>query len=143
VFLPFASPLDPQAPSAAQLELYKKAQSISAGVHSCDQMEQVAAQEKSPRPANPGDVRLEGVNPPAFREILDKLPLQTATKPLVSPDGIAVMIVCSRDQKNLASLTPREIRDQVLDQRVDLLSRQLQQDLRSQAQIEVRSSKTT
>jgi peptidyl-prolyl cis-trans isomerase SurA len=143
VFLPFASPLDPQAPTPAQLQAFNKAKSISASVHSCDQMEQVAVQEKSPRPANPGDIRLESVSPPAFRDMLDKLPLQTATKPLVSPDGIAVMIVCSREQKNLAALTPKEIRDQIVEQRVDLLSRQLQQDLRSQANIEIRGNGTT
>jgi peptidyl-prolyl cis-trans isomerase SurA len=143
VFLPFASPLNPQAPTPAQMQLFNKAKSISASVHSCDQMEQVATQEKSPRPANPGDIRLESVSPPAFRDMLDKLPLQTASKPLVSPDGIAVMIVCSRDQKNLAALTPKEVRDQILEQRVDLLSRQLQQDLRSQARIEIRGNGTT
>ncbi len=142
VFLPFASPLEPQAPTPAQLQLFDKAKSISASVHSCDQMDQVAAQEKSPRPANPGDIRLESVTPPAFRDMLDKLPLQTATKPLVSPDGIAVMMVCAREQKNLAALTPKEIRDQILEQRVDLLSRQLQQDLRSQAHIEIRGNGT-
>jgi peptidyl-prolyl cis-trans isomerase SurA len=143
VFLPFASPLNPQAPTPAQMQIFNRAKSISASVHSCDQMEQVATEEKSPRPADPGEVRLESVNPPVFRDMLDKLPLQTATKPLVSTDGVAVMIVCSRDQKNLASLTPKEIREQILGQRVDLLSRQLQQDLRSQAQIEIRSNGTT
>jgi peptidyl-prolyl cis-trans isomerase SurA len=142
VFLPFASALNPQAPTPEQLQAFNKAKSISASVHSCDQMEQVAVQEKSPRPANPGDIRLESVTPPAFRDMLDKLPLQTATKPLVSPDGIAVMIVCSRDQKNLAALTSKEVRDQIVEQRVDLLSRQLQQDLRGQAHIEIRGNGT-
>jgi len=55
---------------------------------------------------------------------------------VIAPDGIAVLIVCSRDQKNVAQLTPQEIRLQILSGRVDLLSRQFQQDLRSQAQIE-------
>jgi peptidyl-prolyl cis-trans isomerase SurA len=142
VFMPFVSPLNPQAPTPAQMQLFDKAKSISASVHSCDQMEQVATQEKSPRPSNPGDIRLESVTPPAFRDMLDKLPLQTASKPLVSADGIAVMIVCSREQKNLASLPTKEVRDQILEQRVDLLSRQLQQDLRSQAHIEIRGNGT-
>jgi len=43
----------------------------------------------------------------------------------------------------MAALTPKEIREQILGQRVDLLSRQLQQDLRSQAQIEIRGNGTT
>jgi hypothetical protein len=37
----------------------------------------------------------------------------------------------------MAQLTPQEIRLQILSQRVNLLSRQLQQDLRSQADIEL------
>jgi peptidyl-prolyl cis-trans isomerase SurA len=139
VFLPFPSPLDPQAPTPAQIQALEKAKNISASVHSCEQMEQMAKDLRSPRPADPGEVRLEAVNPPAFRDMLEKLPLQTASKPLVAPDGIAVMIVCTREQKNMAQMSPKEIRDQLLAQRIDLLSRQLQQDLRSQARIEMRS----
>ncbi|HSU07026.1 MAG TPA: peptidylprolyl isomerase [Acetobacteraceae bacterium] len=142
VFLPFTSALDPQAPTPAQVQLFDKAKNISASVHSCDQMEQVAKDDKSPRPADPGEVRLESVNPPAFRDMLSKLPLQTASKPLVAPDGIAVMIVCSREQKNMAQLSPKDIKEQLLAQRIDLLSRQLQQDLRSQARIDMRGSGT-
>ncbi len=142
VFLPFASPLDPQAPTPAQVQSFDKAKSISATAHSCDQMEQIAAQVKSPRPANPGEIRLESVTPPAFRDVLDKLALQTASKPLVSPDGVDVIMICSREQKNMAAETTKEVRDQILNQRVDLLSRQLQQDLRTQAHIEMRGNGT-
>ncbi len=53
-------------------------------------------------PADPGDVALDAVNPPALRQLLPTLPLDRATQPLVTSDGIAVLIVCSREQKNLA-----------------------------------------
>jgi len=140
VFLPFTTPLNPQAPTPAQIQLLEKAKSISASTKSCEQMETVAQQVNSPRPANPGDIPLEQVSPPAFRDMLEKLPLDTASKPLVSPDGIAVMMVCSRDQKNAAQMSAKDIKDQLFVQRVDLLSRQLLQDLRSQARIELRQS---
>ncbi|HEY6430650.1 MAG TPA: peptidylprolyl isomerase [Acetobacteraceae bacterium] len=142
VFLPFPSPLNPQAPTPAQLALLEKAKSVSASVHSCDQMEQVAKDDKSPRPADPGEVRLENVNPPAFRDMLAQIPLQTASKPVVSNDGIAVMMVCSREQKNMAQMSPKDLKEQILGQRIDLLSRQLEQDLRSQARIEIRNTGT-
>ncbi|HEX5326534.1 MAG TPA: peptidylprolyl isomerase [Acetobacteraceae bacterium] len=142
VFLPFPGALNPQAPTPAQMQVFEKAKGISASVHSCEQMAQVAADNHSPRPADPGEIRLESVTPPAFREILDKLPLQTPTRPLVSNDGVAVMIICSRDQKNMAELSPKDIKEQILGQRVDLLSRQLQQDLRSQGRIEMRGGGT-
>lgn len=137
VFLPFSSPLNPQAPTAQQQALLVKARNLSTSVHGCDQMEQVAKADHSPRPADPGDVRLDTVSPPAFRQMLATLPLGQASEPLVANDGIAVVMVCSRGQKNLATLTPAEIRQEILAQRVDLASRQLLQKLRQDATIQV------
>jgi peptidyl-prolyl cis-trans isomerase SurA len=139
VFLPFTSALNPQAPTDQQKQALEKARNISATVHSCDQMEQVAQENKSARPTNPGDVRLESINPPALRQVLATLPPDKATQPLVTNDGIAVLIVCSREQKNLAQESNEELRGQLLDDRVELLSRQLLADLRRHAHIEIRS----
>ncbi len=139
VFLPFASVLNPQAPTDQQKQTLEKARNISATVHSCDQMEQAAKANGSSRPANPGDVRLESINPPALRQVLATLPLDKATQPLVTTDGIAVIIVCSREQKNMAQESNDEVRAQLLDDRVELLSRQLLADLRRHAHIEIRS----
>ena len=89
-------------------------------------MEQVAKANNSPRPADPGEVRLETINPPAFRQLLGTLPFDHASQPLVASDGIAVVIVCSREEKNLATLTNAEMRQRILSERVELASRQLQ-----------------
>ena len=139
VFMPFTSPLNPQAPTEQQRQTLEKARGISASVHSCDQMEQVAKANNSPRPADPGDVRLESVNPPAFRQMLATLPSDRASQPLVTSDGIAVIIVCSREQKNMAQQSKQEVRNQLLNERVELLSRQLLANLRRHAAIEMRS----
>jgi peptidyl-prolyl cis-trans isomerase SurA len=142
IFLPFSSALDPQAPTEQQKQALEKARGISASVHSCDQMEQVAKANNSPRPADPGEVRLESVNPPAFRQILSSLPFDRATQPVVTGDGIAVMIVCSREEKNLAQQSKQEVQAQLLNERVELLSRQLLANLRRHAAIDLRSSGT-
>jgi peptidyl-prolyl cis-trans isomerase SurA len=142
VFLPFSSALDPQAPTEQQKQALEKARGISASVHSCDQMEQVAKANNSPRPADPGEVRLESVNPPPFRQILSSLPFDRATQPVVTGDGIAVMIVCSREEKNLAQQSKQEVQAQLLNERVELLSRQLLANLRRHAAIDLRSSGT-
>ena len=76
-------------------------------------MEQVVKANNSSRPADPGEVRLEAVNPPAFRQVLGTLPLDHASQPLVATDGIAVLIVCSREQKNLAQLGKQEVQAQM------------------------------
>jgi peptidyl-prolyl cis-trans isomerase SurA len=138
VFLPFAAPLNPTAPTAQQVATLRKAQAIATRTHSCAEMEQAAKDNNSPRPADPGEVRLDAVNPPPFRAMLASLPLEHASKPLVSNDGIAVMMVCAREEKNLNEITRKQVQEQILQTRVELLSRQLQQDLRRQAHIELR-----
>lgn len=139
VFLPFTAALNPQAPTEQQKQTLEKAHSISATVHSCDAMEQAAKTYGSTRAADPGDVRLDSINPPALRQVLASLPLDKATQPLVTNDGIAVLIVCSRGDKNMAQESKEDVRAQLLDQRIELLSRQLQADLRRHATIEIRS----
>lgn len=140
VFLPFTTPLNAQDPTEQQKQTLEKAKGISASVHSCEQMEQVVKANGAARPADPGPVRLESVNPPAFRQMLASLPADRASQPLVTGDGIAVLIVCSREQKNMASLSKQDIQRKLLGERVELLARQLQRDLRRQANIDVRST---
>jgi peptidyl-prolyl cis-trans isomerase SurA len=141
VFLPFSSPLNPQAPTDQQRQTLEKARSLSASVHSCDQMEQVAKATNPSRPADPGPVRLENVSPPQFRDMLANLPYDRASQPLVTNDGIAVVIVCSREQKNMAALSKDDIQHELLAQRIELLARQLQRDLRRQATIDMRTNR--
>lgn len=137
VFLPFASTLNPAAPTAQQVATLKRAQQLSAEVNGCPEMERMAADLHSPRPADPGPVRLEQVNPPSFRNMLASLPIGKASKPLVAQDGIAVMVVCSRDEKNLDQLDAKQLENQIVEKRVELLSRQLQDDLRRKANIQM------
>jgi len=139
VFFPFTSALNPQAPTDQQKQALEKARSVGASVHSCEQMEQAAKANNSPRPADPGEVRLESVNPPAFRQILASLPFDRATQPMVTSDGIAVMIVCSREEKNMAQQSKQDVQAQLLNERVELLSRQLLANLRRHATIDLRA----
>jgi peptidyl-prolyl cis-trans isomerase SurA len=138
VFFPFSSALDPAAPTEQQKQALEKARGVSASVHSCEQMEQAAKANNSPRPADPGDVRLESVNPPPFRQMLATLPFDRATQPVVAADGIAVMIVCAREEKNMAQQSKQEVQAQLLNERVELLSRQLLATLRRHATIDLR-----
>jgi peptidyl-prolyl cis-trans isomerase SurA len=140
VFLPFTSALNPQAPTEQQRQTLEKAKGISASVHSCEQMEQVAKANNSPRPVDPGEIKLESVNPMPFRQMLGTLPFTRATEPVVATDGIAVMIVCSREQKNMAQQSRQEVEAQLLNERIELLSRQLLGNLRRHATIELRRS---
>ncbi len=138
LFLPFTSPLNPQNPTDQQKQMLEKARGYGASIHSCDQMEATAKADKSPRPPDPGEVRLESVSPPPFRQLLATLPIGKASQPLIANDGISVVIICSRDQKNTSQLSDQEIRNRLINERVELASRQLQRELQRRAIIDLR-----
>ena len=50
------------------------------------------------------------------------------------------MIVCSREEKNLAQESAQDVQAQLLNERVELLSRQLLANLRRHATIDLRPS---
>jgi peptidyl-prolyl cis-trans isomerase SurA len=136
VFLPFTESLDPQHPTDQQRQALEKARGLSASTKSCSQMEQVAKANSSARPVDPGEVRLETVNPVAFRDLLTRLAVGEASQPLVAADGIAVVIVCSKEQKNTAIQTKDDVRRRMVNDRVEMASRQLMRDLRRKATIQ-------
>ncbi|HET6184988.1 MAG TPA: peptidylprolyl isomerase [Acetobacteraceae bacterium] len=140
VFLPFTEPLKPNAPTPQQIATLQRAQRIAAKVNGCDEMERIAADEHSARPADPGPVRLDQVNPPPLRAMLAALPIGKPSRPLVTSDGIAVMAVCSREEKNLDAVDKTQVEQQILEKRVELMSRQLQDDLRRKATIDIRQA---
>ncbi len=138
-FLPFTSKLDPHAPTDQQKQVLMKAQGLSKGAHSCNAIETANSQAGTKRPSDPGQIVLATINP-QMRAILDPLAINQASRPLVATDGIAVLMVCSRDEKPVAEASRDEISEQILQDRVELASRQLQRDLRRRALIDERSS---
>jgi peptidyl-prolyl cis-trans isomerase SurA len=136
VFLPFDRPLDPQAPTEQQRNTLERAQRLSQTLRGCEQME--AQPRGNDRPADPGPIRLEGLNPPALRNMLAGLSIGRASQPIVAPDGIMLVMVCSRERMNQGEFTPDAARQQILRDRVEVISRQLQRELRRRAIIEIR-----
>ena len=139
-YFPFTQQLNPQAPTDQQKQALAKAQQLARTAKSCAQIEQAAQGGDASHPANPGDVKLEGIASPPLRQLLATQPLNQASKPLVTPDGIIVMMVCSREQKNAGEPSRDEVRSQILEQRVELASRQLLRSLRRKAMLDQRSS---
>jgi peptidyl-prolyl cis-trans isomerase SurA len=139
-FFPFTAPLtDPQKPTDQQRQALMKARSLGSSIKGCDQMEAYAkANNPSNRPIDPGEVRVEGVSPAAFKQLLETIPLGKPTEPLISRDGIAVITVCSREQKNVGEITPTQIRNRLINERVEMMSRQAMRDLHRKASIDIR-----
>jgi peptidyl-prolyl cis-trans isomerase SurA len=138
-FLPFTSTLNPAAPTDQQKQTLVKARQISASAKSCAQIEAANKAAGGVRPADPGEVRLSDVSPPAFQALLASIPLDKPSQPLVSQDGIIVLAVCSRAQKNLAQETDQQIAIRLVNERADLVSRQLERDLHRHGVIDTRT----
>ena len=138
-FFGFAGTLDPNNPTQQQRDQVERAQKLSAEARSCNVVEQAARGGAGDRPVDPGVIRLETVNPPPLRSLLASLSPGKASQPILTPDGVLVMMVCSREQRNLAEFTPEDAKQQILRDRIENLSRQVQRDLRRRAQIEMRS----
>ncbi|MBY0336790.1 MAG: peptidylprolyl isomerase [Acetobacteraceae bacterium] len=136
VFLPFDRQLDPQNPTDQQRQTLERAQRLSQTLRGCEAMDQQP--RAGDRPTDPGPIRLEGLNPPALRSLLGGLPIGRPSQPIVAPDGIMLIMVCNREQRNQADFNPDVARNQILRDRVEVISRQLQRELRRRAVIETR-----
>jgi peptidyl-prolyl cis-trans isomerase SurA len=138
-FFPFSSQLNPEAPTQQQIATVERARSLAGSARSCEAIEAASRTSGSDRPADPGPVRLEGVNPPQLRAMLASLQPGRASQPVIAPDGVAIIMVCSRERRNEAEITPEVARQLLVRDRAELLSRQAQRELRRRAQIEMRS----
>jgi len=133
-FLPFVGTLDPQNPSQQQRDTVERASRIGGG---CQGVE--AAARGGSRPADPGPITLESL-PPALRAIVAPMQPGRVSQPLIAPDGVLVIAVCSRETRNLAELTPEVARTMIVRERLENVSRQQLREARRRAQIEMRTA---
>ena len=139
VFFAFPTPLNPAAPTPAQRTAVDQAGKVSASAKSCADMEAANTKAGTVRPSDPGDVRLEGVASVPLRNLLGGLTPGQPSKPVVANEGVAVLMVCSKETRTAAEPTKEEISNRLLGERVELASRQLQRDLRRRAVLDERS----
>jgi peptidyl-prolyl cis-trans isomerase SurA len=139
VFIPFPTPLNPGAPTPQQRAAVEQATAVSKSVRTCTDMEAANTKAGATRPSDPGELRLEGVSSAPLRALLSGMAPNTPSKPVVASEGVAVLMVCSRETKTAAEPSKQEITSRLLGERIELASRQLQRDLRRRAVMEERS----
>ncbi len=139
-FFPFTGALNPQAPTDQQRKMVDLAAAVSRSARTCDDIEAANQKAGGSRPANPGEVKLEAVGSAPLRSLLASLKVNQASKPVISGDGAAVLMVCSREEKNAAAPSAQELSNRVLQERIELTSRQLLRDLRRRAILDERGS---
>ena len=137
-FYSFTARLDPANPTEQQRSVLEQARKLAASAKDCATIEAANTAAGAKRPANPGEVRLDAAAP-ALRAVLTKLQTGQASQPLVAEDGILVVMVCSRQDKNLGLPSKQELGDAILNERIELASRQLMHELQRKAIIDERS----
>ena len=138
-FFPFPTQLDPANPTPEQRKALADGQALSKSAHACSDIEAANHAAGDKRPTDPGAVRLDHLTGP-MQQLLGGLAPGEASKAIVTQDGIMVVMVCTKEQKNLAVMTRDDIANQLLEERVELASRQLEQDLKRRALIDDRSA---
>ena len=103
-FVPYPTPITNGQVGPAQGAVITKLVQAGHNVHSCSDMEALNTEEGKTRPADPGPVNLADVTPPAFQAILANLPIGQVSQPLVAPDGVSIVMVCSRRPAQSACL---------------------------------------
>jgi peptidyl-prolyl cis-trans isomerase SurA len=137
LFLPFSSPLDQQNPTPQQRQTVAKLHAITATLHSCADVEAANRAAGSIKPADPGPVNLAQVTPPQFQALLERLPLNQTSPPLLATNGVTVVMICSENSQAAGLPSRQEIAVQLFDNRVGMAAQQTLDQLHRQGSIQV------
>jgi peptidyl-prolyl cis-trans isomerase SurA len=138
-FFPFASRLNPATPTDAQRAVLERARAAAASARTCEDIERINAEAGGGRQADPGELRIDAIGVGPLRELIGSIPVGRASQPLIAEDGVAILMVCARETKNLGIPSERELGERILSERVELTGRQLMRDLQRRAVIDLRS----
>lgn len=125
-------------PDAQEIDVQSQislAREVAANTKGCDDFAELAREMGTPQPAAPAEFRLGDLND-QLRRVASGIAVEVASEPLVSSTGVQIIMVCGRQE---AGALPRDkIRETLLRQRVDMLSRRYLRDLRRAAFVDLR-----
>lgn len=130
-------PVPPGAPPKDILQA--KAEELTRNAKSCLELESIGRQLGSNKSGKLGPAKIAEL-PANMRRTAALLPVNRPSDAVDTPDGIRVVMVCSRIDNTIQSLPTREqVRRQIEDERMDMLARRYLRDLRRSAFIDLRS----
>lgn len=125
---------DGSSESAVEEQL-KKAREIASTVNGCPAFAAAAEDAGTPQPDNPAQFKLNDLNA-QLRSVASTIEVGKASEPLRQPSGIQVLMVCERQDN--AGPDRGEIRQTLVRERIDMLSRRYLRDLRRAAFVDLR-----
>jgi peptidyl-prolyl cis-trans isomerase SurA len=129
-------PIERGPRGADQAALLDLAEQVRTSVSGCDDLRRVAGELHVPPLADPQRGRL-GQLPVQYRQILQGLRVGEASRPLTLPQGLIILMICSRDD-NPNMPNRDQITETLIRTRVDAQSRRMLRDLRRAAFIDIR-----
>jgi peptidyl-prolyl cis-trans isomerase SurA len=130
-------PLQPGTAPDAQQRTLLHAQQISGEAKSCGELAKVGRDEAPQTSREITDIKA-GELPENVRQAVLSLGISQASKPLVVPGGIGVVMVCQKKDPPGGLPTREEISDSLARQRLDALARRYLDDLRRGAYVDIR-----
>ncbi|HUN53256.1 MAG TPA: peptidylprolyl isomerase [Candidatus Sulfotelmatobacter sp.] len=130
-------PLAKDAPKDAVESTIALASSISESVEGCDDVGRVIKELHSNQPNEEINVRL-GDMPVPVRPLVANLQVGKATQPMRNENFVRILVLCNRVDKKATIPTPEEMRQTLLNRRLEQLSRRYLRDLRRDAIVEIR-----
>ncbi|MHA1565317.1 MAG: peptidylprolyl isomerase [Alphaproteobacteria bacterium] len=128
--------LAPDAPENVASQSLAIAREVASTARDCTEFAELAEAAGTPQPEEPSRLRMGDLND-QLRQLASTLAVNEASKPLRNDLGFQVVMICERDQE--ANNQVREaVRETLVRERVDMLSRRYLRDLRRAAFIDLR-----
>ncbi|MFP6745178.1 MAG: peptidylprolyl isomerase [Alphaproteobacteria bacterium] len=120
---------------AANLSL---ASVIRETVADCDDMVRIAAETDPTMSGNLGMIKLKDM-PPNIRTVVEALPIATASEPVTTDSGVHLFMVCDRVESDAGLPRRIDVRQLLIEARLDQVARHYLRDLRRTAFIDIRT----
>ena len=130
-------PLEAGAGQREQESQKQLAEQVRETVSGCADLARVAKELGVPPPTDPQKLRLGDVAP-RIRTLITPLKVGEASEPLRIDQGLLMLMVCVREEAPSNLPSREDISENLLRQRLDLLSRRYLRDLRRAAFVDVR-----
>jgi peptidyl-prolyl cis-trans isomerase SurA len=114
-----------------------RARTLAADISGCDTLAATARRHGVAKPGDLGQLHI-GELPDRFRTVVSGLAVGQASPPLRTPDGLHVLVICSRTEPKAAQLGRDTIIDRIGRRRLTMMSRRYLRDLRRDAVVEYR-----
>lgn len=130
-------PVPPNAGADARQSQRSLLEAVSSSAQACDDFVELAKEVKSPASPDLGELRV-GELAPALREKVAPLKAGQVSAPIDLPNGVMIVMVCSRKAPPSNLPSPEQIRAQLESQRFEILAQRYLRDLRRSAFVEPR-----